>query len=105
MILVPCWETVQKAVKKREAPDYEMIIKEPMHLEKIGKRIASCFYTAKHDFIRDIQKMYDNCVAYNTPGTGGKYGHQGESIDRLRTEFSRRQHHLSDTQDNNTGGV
>lgn len=51
-------------VNKRDAPNYYDIIKHPMDLGTVGKRIP--LYRSMNDFKRDLDLIWDNCVAYNS---------------------------------------
>jgi len=53
-------------VNPQDVPDYYEIIKEPMHLKLIGQRIKDKFYTSKEPFVRDVNKMFENCKKYNS---------------------------------------
>ncbi|OMJ85646.1 hypothetical protein SteCoe_12995 [Stentor coeruleus] len=50
-------------------PTYPTIIKNPMDLGTIKKRLKSHHYTKTQDFIADIQLVWDNCKKFNEAGT------------------------------------
>lgn len=50
-------------------PDYLSIIKEPMDLSTIEKKILGKEYSSFEDFDLDMNKMFDNALLYNKPGT------------------------------------
>ena len=50
-------------------PDYPIIIKNPMDLGTIKKKIKSKKYKNLHEFINDIQLVWDNCKTYNDPSS------------------------------------
>ncbi|XP_078454858.1 nucleosome-remodeling factor subunit BPTF isoform X9 [Lampetra planeri] len=54
-------------VDEEEAPGYYEVIKEPMDLSTIEKRLSSRFYSKLAEFVGDMTKMFDNCRYYN-PG-------------------------------------
>ncbi|EAT42378.1 AAEL006082-PA [Aedes aegypti] len=54
-----------KPVNKRLVKDYYTIIRKPMDLEKISKKVASHKYHCRTDFLQDIQLIADNCEMYN----------------------------------------
>ncbi|XP_021710567.1 transcription initiation factor TFIID subunit 1 isoform X2 [Aedes aegypti] len=54
-----------KPVNKRLVKDYYTIIRKPMDLEKISKKVASHKYHCRTDFLQDIQLIADNCETYN----------------------------------------
>jgi len=53
-------------VRKCDAPDYYEIIKEPMDLGKMHKKLKRLDYFSKQEFIDDLDLMFDNCKRYNT---------------------------------------
>ncbi|KAL0482918.1 histone acetyltransferase [Acrasis kona] len=59
----------RKPVTKKEAGDYLDVIKEPMDLSTIQKKIKNSMYNSKEDFERDLRLMFNNCRIYNTDGT------------------------------------
>lgn len=52
-------------VDAKEAPDYYTIIKEPMDLQTIERRLQSRHYQKLSEFIGDMTKIFDNCRYYN----------------------------------------
>lgn len=53
-------------VNKREAPDYFEVIKKPMDLGTVTKKMKNLSYRSKKEFADDLYLIYDNCLAYNT---------------------------------------
>ncbi|CAO3653291.1 unnamed protein product [Mucor hiemalis] len=53
-------------VNKREAPDYFEVIKKPMDLGTVTKKMKNLNYRSKKEFADDLYLIYDNCLAYNT---------------------------------------
>ncbi|GAN05795.1 SAGA transcriptional complex subunit [Mucor ambiguus] len=53
-------------VNKREAPDYFDVIKKPMDLGTVTKKMKNLNYRSKKEFADDLYLIYDNCLAYNT---------------------------------------
>lgn len=49
--------------------DYLDYIKDPVDLSLIAKRIESGQYISKAALRADLDKMIENCTAYNTPDT------------------------------------
>uniref|UniRef100_K7F3P2 Bromodomain testis-specific protein n=1 Tax=Pelodiscus sinensis TaxID=13735 RepID=K7F3P2_PELSI len=49
-------------------PDYYSIIKKPMDLSTIKKRLEHNYYTKATDCIEDFKTMFTNCYVYNKPG-------------------------------------
>ena len=52
-------------VTTKEAPDYARIIKNPMDLSKINKKLKNCIYKSKMEFNEDILLIVENCLLYN----------------------------------------
>lgn len=55
-----------KPVNKKAVKDYYNVIKQPMDLETIAKKVAAHKYHNRHEFLRDIQLIEENCAQYNT---------------------------------------
>uniref|UniRef100_A0A8C5D668 Uncharacterized protein n=1 Tax=Gouania willdenowi TaxID=441366 RepID=A0A8C5D668_GOUWI len=49
-------------------PDYYTIIKSPMDLGTIRKRLQNGYYCTAQDCIKDFDTMLNNCYVYNQPG-------------------------------------
>lgn len=56
-------------VKKADAPDYYDIIKKPMDLGAVLKKVKSGQYKAKGQFIEDLELIWSNCFTYNSFAT------------------------------------
>ncbi|XP_058465400.1 transcription initiation factor TFIID subunit 1 isoform X2 [Malaya genurostris] len=54
-----------KPVNKRLVKDYYTIIRKPMDLEKVSKKVAAHKYHSRADLLQDIQLIADNCETYN----------------------------------------
>ncbi|CAG2162585.1 unnamed protein product [Oppiella nova] len=52
-------------VDPKEVPDYHQVIKEPMDLKTVEKRLTDTSYDSLAQFIGDITKIFDNCRYYN----------------------------------------
>ncbi|KAF3942141.1 hypothetical protein ABW19_dt0206708 [Dactylella cylindrospora] len=52
-------------VNKREAPDYFNIIKHPMDLGTVMKKLKQLAYKSKKEFIDDVNLIWQNCLQYN----------------------------------------
>lgn len=48
-------------------PDYYTVIKQPMDLNTIKKRLENYFYYSAEECIKDFQLIFDNCYRFNTP--------------------------------------
>lgn len=54
-----------KPVNKKLVKDYYNVIKRPMDLETITKKVATHKYHSRHEFLIDIQQILENCILYN----------------------------------------
>ncbi|KAJ9148641.1 Bromodomain-containing protein [Pleurostoma richardsiae] len=52
-------------VNKRDAPDYYNIIKQPMDLGTMTKKLKGLQYKSKAEFVTDLNLIWDNCLRYN----------------------------------------
>ncbi|KAK3091634.1 hypothetical protein FSP39_021392 [Pinctada imbricata] len=52
-----------------EVPDYYAVIKDPMDLQTVEKRVGTKQYPRLADFVKDVTKVFDNCRLYNPPDT------------------------------------
>ena len=50
-------------------PDYFTVIKQPMDISTIAKKLEKCEYESPEAFIDDFRLMIANCFAYNAPET------------------------------------
>jgi transcriptional activator SPT7 len=53
-------------VKKNEAPDYYQVIKRPMDLGTMTKKMKLFQYQSKKEFQDDLNLIWDNCLYYNS---------------------------------------
>lgn len=53
---------------KLKLPDYHKIIRQPMDLGTIKKRLENCYYYSAQQCIKDFNIMFQNCYTYNKPG-------------------------------------
>ncbi|ANZ76296.1 BA75_03831T0 [Komagataella pastoris] len=53
-------------VSKREAPNYYQIIKKPMDLNTVMKKLKSFQYKSKQEFVDDLMLIWKNCLTYNS---------------------------------------
>ncbi|KAG0172229.1 Transcriptional activator spt7 [Apophysomyces sp. BC1034] len=56
-------------VTKREAPDYFDVIKRPMDLGTVTKKMKQFQYKSKKEFGDDLYLIYENCLVYNSEPT------------------------------------
>lgn len=50
-------------------PGYSNVIKEPMDLSTVEKKLQAGIYTSSHMFAGDIRKIWSNAWLYNQPGS------------------------------------
>uniref|UniRef100_A0A158PPH3 Bromodomain-containing protein 2 n=1 Tax=Anisakis simplex TaxID=6269 RepID=A0A158PPH3_ANISI len=51
-------------------PDYHKVIKRPMDMNTIEKRLKNVYYYSSKDCMQDIMIMFNNCYTYNAPEYG-----------------------------------
>ncbi|XP_055703471.1 homeotic protein female sterile-like isoform X4 [Phlebotomus papatasi] len=62
------WPFLQPVdAKNLNLPDYHKIIKQPMDLGTIKKRLENNYYTSSKECIQDFNTMFSNCYVYNQP--------------------------------------
>lgn len=54
-----------KPVNKKQVKDYYMVIRRPMDLETITKKVANHKYHSRAEFLEDIHQIAKNCEQYN----------------------------------------
>lgn len=52
-------------VSKREAPNYGLIIRKPMDLNTVMKKMKNLSYNSKEEFVEDLMLIWNNCLTYN----------------------------------------
>ncbi|XP_061713687.1 transcription initiation factor TFIID subunit 1 [Cydia pomonella] len=73
-----------KPVNKKQVKDYYNVIKKPIDMETMGKKIQAHKYHSRAEFLRDIQLIVDNCKAYN--GLNSQFTRQAEAILKVTQE-------------------
>ncbi|KAK9446970.1 uncharacterized protein V1518DRAFT_422592 [Limtongia smithiae] len=53
-------------VNKRDAPNYFSVIKTPMDLGTVMKKLKAYQYRSKQEFVYDIMLIWNNCFEFNT---------------------------------------
>lgn len=77
------WEPVNP----KTYPDYYDLIKNPIDLEQINKKLIKKMYKSKEMFIRDLAQLKSNCVQYN--GECSSYTKIAKKLlDACRTGFN-----------------
>ncbi|KAL6527666.1 DeSI-like protein hag1 [Orobanche minor] len=60
----------KEPVDSRDVPDYYEIIKDPMDLKTMSKRVESeQYYVTFEMFVADVRRMFSNARTYNSPET------------------------------------
>ncbi|XP_072748281.1 transcription initiation factor TFIID subunit 1 isoform X2 [Anoplolepis gracilipes] len=54
-----------KPVNKKMVKDYYNIVKKPMDLETISKKVTAHKYHSRYEFLKDIKQILENCTLYN----------------------------------------
>ncbi|XP_073812223.1 bromodomain adjacent to zinc finger domain 2B toutatis isoform X3 [Musca autumnalis] len=63
-------------VNTKQFPTYRKIIKNPMDLSTIKKRLQELSYKSREDFCVDVRQIFDNCEMFNEDDSPvGKAGH------------------------------
>lgn len=87
-----------KPVNKKNVKDYYTIVKKPMDLETIGKRVSGMIlnnrmfqennnfflahkYHSRYEFLEDVQQILENCVLYN--GKESTFTKQAEDLVKI----------------------
>ncbi|XP_026317517.1 transcription initiation factor TFIID subunit 1 isoform X2 [Hyposmocoma kahamanoa] len=73
-----------KPVNKKQVKDYYNVIKKPIDMETMGKRIQAHKYHSREDFLKDITLLVENCRAYNGPNS--QFTRQAEAIQKVTIE-------------------
>nr|XP_024218419.1 bromodomain adjacent to zinc finger domain protein 2B isoform X4 [Halyomorpha halys] len=64
------------AVNTKQFPTYRKIIRNPMDLQTISKRLSHNEYKSRDDFVSDVRLIFDNCETFNEDNSPvGKAGH------------------------------
>ncbi|GAB0087540.1 Transcription initiation factor TFIID subunit [Sergentomyia squamirostris] len=67
-----------KPVNKKQVKDYYTIIRKPMDLETISKKISAHKYHSREEFLQDIELIAKNCEQYN--GSESSFTKQAKMI-------------------------
>lgn len=54
-----------KPVNKKLVKDYYNVIKRPMDLDTISKKVSAHKYHSRHEFLKDVEQILENCTIYN----------------------------------------
>jgi len=75
----------QQPVDPNEVPNYYKVIKEPMDLSSVEKKVNNGQYTKLCEFIGDVMRIFENCRFFNQPNTSIM-----KSAQTLETFFSQK---------------
>lgn len=67
-----------KPVNKKQVKDYYTVIRKPMDLETITKKVATQKYHTRDEFLADIELIANNCEQYN--GTESTFTKQARTL-------------------------
>jgi hypothetical protein len=62
---LPCSRPFRDPVDGRRYPDYFLIVTQPMDLKTLRKNLLDSKYDSVEEFHDDVQRIFDNCKAYN----------------------------------------
>ncbi|XP_012260105.2 bromodomain adjacent to zinc finger domain protein 2B isoform X6 [Athalia rosae] len=72
-------------VNTKQFPTYKKIIKTPMDLSTIKKKLQDCAYKSREEFCVDVRQMFINCEVFNEDDSPvGKAGHGMRSFFEMR---------------------
>ena len=63
-------------------PDYFEVVKTPMHLELVKKKLENAVYEDLDSFARDVRLVFENAILYN-----GETSEVGELAKTMLTKF------------------
>lgn len=69
--------------------DYPLIVKKPMDLSSVKKRLKLNKYTSINDVIQDLSLIWDNCRAYNV--IDSPISQQADMMERNMAEYCKTQ--------------
>ncbi|GFN93844.1 cat eye syndrome critical region protein 2 [Plakobranchus ocellatus] len=67
-----------EAVEEVNTPDFFEMIKEPIDLLTIERKVEERVYTTKEEFERDMNLLFDNCIEYH--GADSDFGYMAENL-------------------------
>lgn len=73
-----------KPVNKKNVKDYYNLIKKPMDLDTISKRVAAHKYHSRYEFLSNVEQIYKNCELYN--GKDSPFTQKAELVVRVCRE-------------------
>ncbi|PNF40464.1 Transcription initiation factor TFIID subunit 1 [Cryptotermes secundus] len=83
-----------KPVNKKLVKDYYNVVKYPMDLETIAKKVSSHKYHNRYEFLADIERILENCILYN--GKDSTYTQKAEKmVNVCRTTLEEYGDHLT----------
>lgn len=81
-------------VNTKQFPTYRKVIKYPMDLSTIKKRLQDLVYKSRDDFITDVRQIFDNCEMFNEDDSPvGTAGHgMRKYFEQRWAELTEKQH-------------
>lgn len=61
-----CLWPFQNKVSKRDVPNYYTVIKHPMHLGEMIRKLKAWQYNSKKEFAHDLLLIWENCLFFNS---------------------------------------
>ncbi|KAJ3190884.1 Transcriptional activator spt7 [Irineochytrium annulatum] len=82
-------EPFLQKVNKKDVPDYYDIIKSPMDLGTMSKKLSALAYNSKEEFSTDLFLIWSNCLIYNS-SPESIYRKKAMAMKRKSTDLMRR---------------
>jgi len=96
-----CWP-FEKPVDANVFTDYYTIIRQPIHIEEIEKKVSSCAYGTVMTFVNDIRLLRSNAFTYNEGQAGIEVRLLADTVMEVAVAFCRRVlHEAADSEDEN----
>jgi len=73
-----------KPVNKKLVKDYYTIVKNPMDLETVAKKVKAHKYHNRNEFLHDIGLILENSIAYN--GETSQFTEKARALGRISAE-------------------
>lgn len=97
-IMAEAWPFL-KPVNKKNVKDYYSIIKNPMDLGTIAKKVAAHKYHNRRDFLADMELIYENSLKYN--GKNNAFTEKAEAVVRAcKADLEQYHDHLTQLERN-----
>ena len=73
-----------KPVNKKFVKDYYSIVKNPMDLETVAKKIKNHKYHNRTEFLQDVELILENSIAYN--GQESQFTEKAKALVRITSD-------------------